>query len=202
MVKNFIYAICSILLVSFNLAQAAGDPVAGKEKAQTCTSCHGPEGKSAMAIWPHIAGQSAEYIEKQLADFKSGKRENAQMAPFISSLNEQDFADIAAYFSSVLAPTGMAKADSIILGEEIYRAGNAKTGLSACMACHGPNGAGNPAAKYPKISGQYAEYTASQLQSFKAEERINDQNKMMQSVSRKMTDEEIEAVSQYIQGLR
>lgn len=202
MVKNLSYALCSILLfASANSVSAAGDAAAGKEKAQTCAACHGSDGNSPNPMWPSIAGQHAQYTEKQLHEFKNGTRENPQMSPMAMPLSDQDIQDLAAYYAAQEAKPAYSVPEKLELGERLYRAGNAKTGLAACTACHGPTGAGNPAAKYPSLNGQYADYTAAQLQAFKSESRSNDVNSMMRSVAGKMTNEEIQAVSNYIQGL-
>jgi cytochrome c553 len=179
----------------------AGDPAAGEQKSQVCAACHGPGGQSANPIWPHLAGQHAEYTAKQLHDFKAGRRKNEQMSPMAAPLSEQDIADLAAYFASRRPPSGTATPELVELGERLYRAGNPATGLPACMACHGPNGAGNPAAGYPRVSGQHAEYAAAQLRAFKSEARANDQNSIMRTIAARMTNKEIEAVADYMQGL-
>ena len=201
MSKTLLYAFASLLLVTATKLMAEGDPVAGKQKTLTCTACHGPDGNSTTPMWPKLAGQHAEYTSKQLMDFKNGKRENALMAPMTASMNDQDIEDIAAYYASQQPTIGLTNPEYLELGERLYRAGDRKTGLAACMACHGPNGAGNPAAKYPLLSGQHADYTATQLKAFKAESRNNDDNNIMRSIAGKMNNKEIEAVSEYIQGL-
>jgi cytochrome c553 len=182
-------------------AHAAGDPAAGEQKSQVCAACHGPGGQSVNPIWPHLAGQHAEYTTKQLQDFKAGKRKNEQMSPMAAPLSDQDIADLAAYFASRKAPSGTATPELVELGERLYRAGNPDTGLPACMACHGPNGAGNPAAQYPRVAGQHAAYAAAQLRAFKSEDRANDQNSVMRAIAARMTNKEIEAVADYMQGL-
>ena len=179
----------------------AGDPVAGEQKAQLCAACHGPEGRSVNPVWPNLAGQHAEYTGKQLHDFKEGRRRNEQMSPMAAPLSDQDIADLSAYFAARQHPVGTADPETVELGERLYRAGNPATGLPACMACHGPNGAGNPAALYPLVSGQHAQYSAAQLRAFKAESRANDQNAVMRAIAGKMTNREIEAVSSYMEGL-
>ncbi len=188
-------------LVLFNPTQAAGDAEAGKAKAAVCAGCHGPDGNSLAPTFPKIAGQHAAYIEKQLAEYKSGERKNAIMAGIVTALSEQDMADLGAYFASQKAGVGEAAADKVELGQSIYRAGNADRGLAACIACHGPRGSGNPLAKFPALSGQHASYTVAQLQSFRSGERANDNLSMMRSIAMKLSDEEIEAVAQYLQGL-
>jgi len=173
----------------------------GNEKTKVCAACHGVDGNSVNPVWPKLAGQHAEYIFKQLKDFHSGARKNIQMSPLATPLSEGDMHDIATYFSSQKIKIGHASAETLPLGEQVYRAGDASKGLPACMACHGPNGTGNAAAAFPAIRGQHAEYTKIQLLAFRDNKRTNDTNKAMQIVSEKMTTEEIDAVANYIQGL-
>jgi cytochrome c553 len=182
-------------------AQAAGDAEAGKAKAATCMACHGPDGNSAAPNFPKLAGQHASYIAKQLADYKSGARQNAMMSPMAAPLSEQDMLDLAAFYASQEVQIGTAAEDKVELGEAIYRAGNMATGVSACAACHGPTGTGNAMANFPSLQGQHATYTVDQLKQFRAGARANDAGSMMRSVAGKMTDAEIEAVAEYIQGL-
>jgi len=190
------------LLVVSATSQAAGDAEAGKAKAQVCFSCHGVNGNSVNPVWPNLAGQHEAYITKQLADFKAGKdRNDALMLGQVMSLSPQDMADLAAFFAKQKPAPGSADEAKLAIGEQIYRAGNKKTGVSACMACHGPSGAGNPAAKYPMLSGQHAAYTVKTLKDFRSGSRKNDPGKMMQNITARMTDAEIEAVSSYMQGL-
>lgn len=195
------YAIICSLLIITTFAHAEGDPAAGKAKTATCVACHGNGGISTTPVWPNLAGQHAEYIRKQLHDFKDQNRDDPQMSPMTISLTDQDIEDLAAYFASLDPATGEASPENIMMGEKIYRAGNPKTGMPACTGCHGPSGKGNPAAIYPALSGQHAEYIASTLKKFKAETRTNDVKNVMQIIAGKMTNDEIEAVSNYIQGL-
>ncbi len=198
--KNYcLTTICLLMFVSAN--SYAGDPEKGKTLSQTCAACHSVDGNSVSPIWPKLAGQHAEYIVKQLQDFKDGKRVNAQMAPMVASLSDEDMADIAAYFAIQNIKPGSAKPELIESGQQIYRAGDAEAGIPACMACHGPAGAGNPGAKYPALGGQHAEYTVIQLKAFKSEERSNDEANVMRDIAGPMTNTQIEAVSAYIQGL-
>ena len=180
---------------------ADGEPAAGKEKTALCVACHGNEGVSTTPIWPNLAGQHAEYVRKQLHDFKVNKRSNPQMSPMTTTLTDSDIEDLSAYYASLTAMAGEAAPENIVDGETIYRAGIPKTGLVACSACHGPGGAGNAAAKYPALSGQHAEYTVASLKAFKAEERANDDKNIMRIIAGKMTNQEIDAVANYIQGL-
>ena len=159
------------------------------------------DGNSANPDWPSLAGQHAGYIEKQLKDFKASDRKNATMAPMAMPLSEQDMADLAAFFSSQSIKGGAADASLVDLGQKIYRGGNPASGVAACIGCHGPTGAGNPAAKFPSLSGQHAKYVETQLNAFKSGERNNDAGKMMRNVASKMSTEEMKAVASYIQGL-
>lgn len=190
------------LAFTVNGVQAAGDAEAGKTKSAVCLACHGPDGNSPNPIWPKLAGQHPTYIIKQLTDLKAGDRKDPLMSPMAAPLSEQDIQDLAAYFSSQTQSTGTAAADQVELGEKIYRAGNTASGVAACMACHGPTGIGNPAANFPRVSGQHAQYVEKALKDFRSGTRANDAQKMMQGVAAKMTDAEIAAVAQYVQGLR
>ncbi len=183
-------------------AQSAGDAEAGKGKSTACMACHGPDGNSLNAQWPKLAGQHPKYIEKQIRDFKSGARKDPLMTAQAALLaDDQDIADLAAYFSSQKRTMGTAAADKAESGASLYRAGNAETGVAACMACHGPAGAGNPDANFPALAGQHAIYTEKALKDFRSAARTNDASQMMQGVVARMTDAEIAAVAQYIQGL-
>ncbi|MCU7811926.1 MAG: cytochrome c4 [Candidatus Thiodiazotropha sp. (ex Notomyrtea botanica)] len=183
-------------------AQAAGNADEGKTKSAICAGCHAADGNSGLnPLWPKIAGQHPGYIEKQLKAFKDGERTDPLMAPMAMPLSEQDMADLAAYFSSQTRTTGIASADAVATGEGLYRAGNAETGVAACMACHGPAGFGIPEAGFPALAGQNAAYIEKALKDFRSGARANDMNKMMQGVVERMTDEEVAAVAQYIQGL-
>lgn len=200
--KKWLIAVFVTMGVATGVAQAAGDAAAGQAKAAVCIACHGPDGNSPNPLWPKLAGQHPSYIEKQLAEFKAGVRKNELMAPMALMLSEQDMANVAAFFSAQQQTPGVAAADQVELGEKIYRGGNSVTGVAACMACHGPSGIGNPAAKFPRISGQHATYLEKALKDFRSGARANDLNKMMQGVASKMTDQEIAAVAQYVQGLQ
>ncbi|OOZ42538.1 c-type cytochrome [Solemya elarraichensis gill symbiont] len=180
----------------------AADAAAGKAKTAMCAGCHMADGNSVNPDWPSLAGQHADYIAKQLADFKAGVRTDATMAPMVAALSEEDMADIAAYFEGQTAKGGEADPELVEAGKAMYVSGNASTGVAACAACHGPTGSGNPAAKFPSLQGQHAKYTAKQLRDFRSGARGNDAGKMMQDIAASMTDAEIEAVASYVQGLR
>ncbi|HXK55915.1 MAG: cytochrome c4 [Gammaproteobacteria bacterium] len=195
----------SFLILSAMLAsgvQAAGDAAAGQTKSAVCVACHGADGNSPNPIWPKLAGQHTSYILAQLQHFKAGTRKNDLMSPMAAPLGDQDMEDLAAYFSSQAQNGGTAEADKVAAGEKLYRGGNPATGTAACMACHGPTGIGNAPAKFPRISGQHAAYVEKALKDFRAGARDNDLNGMMRGVAANMTDAEIMAVAQYVQGLR
>lgn len=195
-------------LVVFSVAaisgsvQAVGNADAGKTKAQVCFSCHGMNGDgNTNPPWPALAGQHASYISKQLTDFKSGARMEPLMIAQVANLSEQDITDIAAFFSSQKVKQGTADKAKAELGGKIYRGGNKATKVAACMACHGPSGAGNPGAKFPSLSGQNSAYVVKAMNDFRSAARTNDAGKMMQGVAKSMTDAEIEAVASFVSGL-
>jgi cytochrome c553 len=190
------------LAFTSTFVQAAGNAEQGKTKSAVCAGCHGADGNSGInPLWPKLAGQHPQYIEKQLKDLKAGTRTDPLMSPMAKPLSDQDMADLAAYFSSQSKKIGTADPKLVKKGEQIYRAGNANTGVAACMACHGPTGAGNPLAVFPALNGQNAAYVEKALKDFRAGNRTNDNAGMMQGVVARMTDKEIAAVAQYIQGL-
>jgi cytochrome c553 len=182
---------------------AAGSPEAGQAKAATCAACHGMDGNSLNPEWPSIAGQHESYIIKALRSFKSGERQNVLMSGMAMPLSDEDMADLAAYFSSQKRAGNVADPAIVSAGERLYRGGNKDTGVSACLACHGPSGQGNPAAGWPVIAGQHATYSAAQLVAYRSKQRATDgDTQMMRNVAATLTDDEIKAVSSYIQGLR
>ena len=195
------YPLVFVLAFAIPQALAAGNPSAGKEKSQVCAACHAADGNSVNPDWPKLAGQHADYLVKQLMDFRSGNRENVQMSPMAANLTDEDIHDLAAYYASQTIKHGTTDPAALELGRKIYRAGNINAGVPACSACHGPAGRGNPAAKYPAIGGQHAAYVTTQLNAFRANARTNDINEVMRTIVGRMTDEEIKAVAQFTQGL-
>jgi cytochrome c553 len=191
-------------------AQAPAKPDAAKGQAiagQICAACHANDGNSQMAANPKIAGQFYEYLHKQLVNFRSqgGKkpeRDNAVMAGMTANLSADDLRNLAAYYAAQkLKPAAARDKDLAGLGQKIYRGGNTATGVAACSGCHGPAGTGMPV-QYPRIAGQFPEYIEAQLKAFRAGTRANDPNGMMRSVAARMSDREIQAVSEYVAGLR
>jgi len=183
---------------------AAGDAAAGKTKSATCGGCHGIDGNSLVPAFPKLAGQGEAYIVKQITDFKANTtRQNAIMLGMSAALSAQDAADIGAFYQSQkLASVAAFDASKVAMGREIYKGGNLQTGVPACQACHGPAGAGNAPAGYPQVAGQYPDYTLMQLKAFKDGSRSNDKNALMRQILTKMTDIEIEAVTQYIASIK
>ena len=202
MKKYVVIAATCALLGSATAALAAGDAAAGKAKSATCAACHNADGNSTIAQYPKLAGQSADYLLKQLQDYKSGTRANPIMLGMVAPLSPQDMEDLAAYFASQQVVRAAADPKLAPQGEALFRGGNLNSGVSACAACHGTVGAGNPAAKFPVIAGQHAEYLELQLKAFRAVERANDAGQMMRAIAAKMTDPEIKAVASYVQGLQ
>lgn len=189
-------------------AATKGDAARGQPIASTvCGACHNPDGNSQIATNPKLAGQHAEYLFKQLKNFKAAdgkpaERANPVMGGMVAAFDENTLRDLAAYFAAQTPKGGAAKSrETVEAGQRLYRAGDQEKGLPACGGCHGPAGAGNPA-QFPRIAGQHAEYTEAQLKAFRDGSRANDPAKMMRTIALKMTDAEIKAVADYIAGLR
>jgi len=202
-----IFAIASLALTAMT-AQAdslvAGSIEAGKTKSLTCNACHGMEGNSANAVWPNIAGQNAPYIKDQLMAFKSGLRSNPLMSSQAMLLSDEDMADLAVYFESLPgAVQSIANEKVLVRGEALYRGGKKDKSVAACLACHGPTGKGNPAAKYPMIKGQHAAYTALQLRAYADGTRVGTGKvQIMHDIASRLDQQDIDAVASYVQGLK
>ncbi len=200
-----------VLLVASHAAIAAdakstpkADSARGAQVAtQVCAACHNPDGNSAASANPKLAGQHPEYLAKQLADFKANKtRKTAVMMGFAGGLSDADMRNVAAYYAEQKPKEGAARnVVAAKLGEKIYRGGIPEKGVAACAGCHGPAGTGIPA-QYPRLAGQWAEYTKLQLNNFRIGERSNDPAGMMRGVAGKMSDKEIDAVADYVAGLK
>ncbi|MDR2219609.1 MAG: cytochrome c4 [Methylobacillus sp.] len=189
-------------LMSATIAQAAGDPAKGKVFADSvCMACHAADGNSVITANPKLAGQHPEYLLKQLKDFKAGTRNNPIMAGMVAVLpTEADMADAAAYFASQKPAPGAAATNGAgSLGEKLFRAGVPLKGVPACAGCHGATGLGVPA-QFPRLAGQHVEYTVAQMKIFRTGERGN--APMMRVIASRMSDDEIAAVADYIQGLK
>ncbi|RZZ81696.1 MULTISPECIES: c-type cytochrome [Pseudoxanthomonas] len=195
-----------------------GDAKAGQSKAGTCAACHGADGNPAAPIYPRLAGQSERYIAQQLALFATGQRTSgmaAVMIPFAQSLSPQDMRDVGAYFATQKAGAGVADDTPITegpykglkfyqVGEQLFRGGDAARGIPACMACHGPSGAGNPGPPYPHVGGQPQDYVVRRLQEYQAGTTAYKDPahfQIMAQVAKPLTDQEIQSLGSYIQGL-
>ena len=198
--------LCLVLgtsLTAASLRAQEGSVEAGRTKSATCAACHGVDGNSVTPDWPMLAGQHASYIVRQLRAFKSGERTDVTMKPFADMLSEQDMLDVAAYFEAQKPTPKGADPMLVGLGQQIYRGGVAARGVPACIACHGPDGSGNPLASYPRISAQHAAYSTKQLNAYRAGDRRSDVdlNQMMRNVAGQLFDDEIRALASYMQGL-
>lgn len=200
----------SLLLVAGGLQaqDQAPDLAKAKQTAETiCAACHSADGNSQLSANPKLAGQHEDYLYKQLREFKGWNgakpvRENAVMSAMVAGLEEADMKGLAKHFASFeLKPEPAKNLETIELGQKIWRAGIAAKGVPACAACHGPAGTGLPA-QYPRLSGQFAEYTEAQLKAFRDGGRENDPNRMMRMIALKMTDAEMKAVADFAAGLR
>lgn len=185
-------------------AQVVGDPDAGQEKAAICAACHGMDGNSLVSIWPKLAEQHADYAARQSRLIREQKRNVPEMYPIVANMSDQELADIAAYYEQQTLKAGVADEALVDKGEALYQAGNHESGVPACAACHGPSGSGIKGAYYPRLSGQHADYTQSRLNDYRAGVTSGDDDaysKIMVAVAEKLSDEEIQAVSSYIEGL-
>jgi cytochrome c553 len=181
---------------------AEGSKEAGQTKSATCMACHGADGNSVNPEWPNLAGQHPKYILEQLNAFKAGERKNDLMSPMAMILSDEDMADLAAYFSSQPIKGGETDPSMLAAGQRLFRGGNVSTGVAPCSGCHGPDGRGNPLAGFASIQGQHAVYVAAQLRAFRAGTRTTDPNQMMRNVAALLSDEDIDALASYVQGLR
>ena len=201
-------AVAGLLSTAPARAQGAKADVAKGQQiaSQVCAACHGADGNSASPANPKLAGQHADYLYKQLANFKvkqgakEAERANAVMAGFAAQLSDQDMRNVSAYYASQkLKPAAAKNKDVVELGQKIFRGGIAQKNVPACAGCHSPNGAGIPA-QYPRLAGQFSEYTEAQLVSFREGARKN--SEQMTAIAARMSDVEVKAVSEYIAGLR
>jgi cytochrome c553 len=203
-------AAMGLLWSAQSAAQGAAQPDVAKGESiarQVCAACHSPDGNSALPANPKLAGQFQEYLHKQLVNFKAqggkkAERDNAIMAGMTANLSSDDMRNVAAHYAAQkLRPATASSKDLAAHGQKLWRGGNAASGVPACAGCHGPDGAGIPS-QFPRLAGQFAEYTEAQLKLFRAGGRANDANGMMRGVAARMTDQEIKAVAEYAAGLR
>lgn len=213
MKKSFVRLFLLTAIVSWHANAASlvdGDAAAGKTKAATCAACHGAEGNSVNPLWPNIAGQNAKYLVAQLKAFQPGEngepalRSNVLMTSMALPLSDEDMRDLAVYFEGLpAAVNSVANESSVDKAEALYRGGNEEEKVAACLACHGPTGRGNPAATYPALSGQHAEYTAKTLRDYANETRKSDgKTRIMRDIATRLSEDEIKAIASYVQGLK
>jgi len=208
MKKSLILAALVLGWSQIAAAQTAGDPAAGKNLAVACGACHGTDGNSLAPTFPKLAGLGEKYLLKQLGDIRDGARPVPTMAGQLDGKSDQDLADLAAYFASQARSGSQANPELVALGEKVFRAGVAERNVPACMACHSPNGKGNPPAGFPPLAGQHADYIATQLKAYRKgyedkAGRTNDgDTRIMRTVAFGLSDKEIEAVASYASGLK
>ncbi|MBN4075764.1 MAG: cytochrome c4 [SAR86 cluster bacterium] len=202
--RIFLVALFTALAFSTTAqAQMVGNAANGSSKVVVCGACHGASGNDVVVPGAaRLGGQNQRYLYKQLQDIKSGARDIALMAGQLNSLSDQDLADIAAHYASLEEARGAAEESALVLGQTLYRAGNADIGVAACSACHSPTGAGNNGAGYPALRGQDPAYTESQLRAFRDGTRNNDLAAVMQDNVARLNDAEIQALASYVAGLR
>jgi len=203
-VKHLMQVVAALALLVTLPVLADGDADAGQGKSAVCAACHGADGNSVVPIWPTIAGQHAPYLVRQLGLIKSGARPVPEMAGIVAGLSDQDMADLAAYYATQTSKAGLADEATRDTGERLYRAGNPQTDVPACMACHGPAGEGNPLAAFPALAGQHSAYTEKILKGFRSGTlwgEDDQSSKIMVDVTFRLTEDEIKALSAYIQGL-
>jgi len=224
MIKKLL--VLSIALGFSTFTHAEGSVSMGETKSASCAGCHGADGNSVASTFPKLAGQHSGYIAQQLQAFKDGTRHAPMMAPYALSLDEGSIADISAYYESkrissnqrpILAVEYDKYDDEIekteeeqtieldgllVSGSDLYRNGNLKTEVSACIACHGPYGEGNKQASFPNLKGQHADYLIKALSDFKKGKRSNNSDNMMHMIAKKMSDKEIKAVSYHISMMK
>jgi cytochrome c553 len=201
--KRFWIFASAIAGVIFSAAALpAGSAEKGATKAVVCQACHGQNGNSTNPEWPSLAGLGADYIAEQLKNFKEGKRNNPIMMPNVMTLGTDDMADLGAYFGS-LVNTGLEADPSYWkAGEKLYRGGDPARGIPACMACHGPSGRGNEPAKFPALRGQHSVYVIKQLHDYASGARNTGPNGIMQTVSKRLTEDDMRGLASYVQGIR
>jgi cytochrome c553 len=202
--RSLLRAAAILLVLCSAQVLAKGDAAAGQAKSAICAACHGMDGNSMVPTWPKLAGQHEQYLLRQIQLIKAGARPVPEMAGITPGLSDQDIEDLAAYFASQANNGGVADESLVELGARIYRAGNAETGVPACMACHGPAGEGNPLSGYPALAGQHAVYTANLLTRFRNGENWGEKDAsshVMNGVAARLSTDEIQAVASYIEGL-
>jgi cbb3-type cytochrome c oxidase subunit III len=180
-----------------------GDAKAGEAKAAVCGACHGMDGNPSDKQYPKLAGQNEAYIARQITLFQTQKRANAVMMGFAATLSQQDMHDIGAYFATKSASPGVADEKLLERGQALYRGGDTKAGIPACMACHGPDGRGMAGTGFPQLGSQWTDYIATKLKDWKGGTSWGDdaKAKVMPAIAQSLSDADISAVASYIEGL-
>lgn len=202
MKASHIGAIVLVLSGLSSFAAVAADIEAGKARSAVCAACHGADGNSSNPIWPSLAGQHANYLYKQLKDFKEGRRNNPTMTGMVAALSDDDMRNLAAFYESQTPKPVAFDGELIESGEDIYRGGITAASVAACMGCHSPSGEGNRPAGWPVLKSQHPDYIVAQLQAFRLGARANDPGAMMRNVSARMSDAEMQSVAAYIAGIQ
>jgi len=201
-VLSLCFGLIGFLVLTGPGLMAAGSAERGASISLTCAACHGATGISANPEWPNLAGQHEKYTVQTLKAYQAGDRQDVLMTGQAMSLSGQDIADLAAYFEGEQGAQNTADPALIAAGERLYRGGDRDKSISACIACHGPDGRGNRPAAYPSVAGQHSSYTAKQLRAYANGTRKSDSNQVMRNIAVLLSEDEINAVSSYIQGLR
>lgn len=196
-----ISVITLLFIIGTGPALAGADPQAGKDTAIICIGCHNRDGNSTNPAYPKLAGQGEAYLIKQLTDFKAGTREEQHMSSMVEAIEKKDIPNLAAYFGGQQRTPSLIDKTRAKRGKPIYHNGLDKKGVSACDGCHGADGRGNPAIRFPALAGQHPDYIIKMLKAFRSGERKNDPGEMMRNIAVNLTDEEIEAVAHYAAGL-
>jgi cytochrome c553 len=191
------FVVAALTVMASEPASAQAAPAV----AAPCGACHGLNGNSPTPQWPSLAGQHPRYTVAQLKAYQAGDRKDPNMNALVTTLSEQDIVAIAAFYASQQPDIKSISVDQVAAGESLYRGGNAASGVPACMACHGPNGAGNALAGYPALRGQHIDYTVKQLKDYRDGARTTDLNQMMRTIAQRLTIAEIEAVATYVSAL-
>ena len=213
MKKSFLSILCILTTLMATQVLASGDAAAGKTKVAMCAGCHGADGNRMVPSFPKLAGLGEKYMTEQLRNIKSGERAVLEMTGILNFSSDQDLQDMAAYYDSQtrmisgateIELIGVSSAEkALAYGENVYRGGNMKTGVAACIGCHSPSGNGNNPAGYPALGGQHSGYIEKQLLAYRRDERNSGANALiMRGVAANLSDKEIKAVANYIQGLK
>jgi cytochrome c553 len=200
--RFWVFAAVISCVCASNAAVSAGNAQNGAAKSAVCQACHGANGNSANPQWPSLAGLGSDYIVEQLQNFKDGKRANPIMLGMAAGLSTQDMQDVGAYFDSQVNIGLEADPTYRLAGEKLYRGGDKARGIPACMACHGPTGAGNEPAKFPSLHGQHAVYLTEQLNAYATGTRPPGPGGIMPAIAKRLTADDIRDLSSYLEGLR